>query len=239
MRFGSWLSLSAACVALAAPAHAQQYTDGSFSGWTSSLYAGSACPNLVVTNPATGGNPGAKLAFTQSACSTPEFATHYSPFTWNPLTQGAVSSITVGWDARWTGGSFQGDTRIGTGFIMRQGSHLFLGLPAIANFGEVSTNSWVHFAATLTAATWCDYAVFFCTGAQPDYSTAGGLMEFGLETSNYCPSCSKTLSGELDNFSVDIAYTPPTTVAPEPASVALMATGLVGLAAVVRRRRAS
>ncbi|MBI3791041.1 MAG: PEP-CTERM sorting domain-containing protein [Gemmatimonadetes bacterium] len=222
----------------ATPAWAQHYADGSLASFTSSLLYASGCPNLVVTHPVSGGNPGALLAFTQSECGTPEFATHYSPFTWDPSTQGALTTITVGWDARWTGGSFFGDTRIGTGFILRQSGHTYIGLGPGASFGEVATSSWSHFSAVLTQSMWCDYNGFSCNGTLPDFSTTGGVMAFGLETSNYCPGCGKTLSGELDNFSVDLQYTPPVTAAPEPASIALVACGLVGVGFVGRRRRA-
>jgi hypothetical protein len=221
--------------ALARPARAQHFTDTAMSGWSSLNVLPSQCPNLVVSNPASPGHS-TVLAFTQSACGTPQFATHWSPFSWNPSTQGAISAMTVGWEARWTAGSFQGDTRIGTAFIIRQAGATYYAVPPIANFGTVSSSSWSQFTAVLSSLTWCDYTGFTCPAAVPDFSATGGAIDFGLATANYCPGCGKTLSGELDNFDVDLQVAPPVTTAPEPASLALVASGLAGIGAVARRK---
>lgn len=152
-----------------------------------------------------------------SACGQ-MLAAHFSGFSWTPVTQGAISSLAIAYDANWQGGSFSGDTRIGTSALLRQGGTLFT-----ARYSEVRTSAWQTFAGPIAPGDWC--TLVSCVGAKPDFSATGGLIEFGIATSNNCPGCSKTLSGGLDNFSVNLVAAP----VPEPGTSALSALGLLAL----------
>lgn len=118
-----------------------------------------------------------------SACGQ-MLAAHFSGFSWTPVTQGAISSLAIAYDANWQGGSFSGDTRIGTSALLRQGGTLFT-----ARYSEVRTSAWQTFAGPIAPGDWC--TLVSCVGAKPDFSATGGLIEFGIATSNNCPGRSK------------------------------------------------
>lgn len=227
MRIPSPLSLILLAAAVAAPAQAQSFADAEMSGWTSALLIDGGCPGLATATPTTGGHPGAFLQYTQSACGL-MLATHFSGFQWDPATQGAITGMTIGYDANWQGGAFSGDTRIGTHAMIRQGGAVF-----VAMYGEVSGPAWTSFSAALAEADWLRMGSVGTS--TPDFSALGGLIEFGLASSNNCPGCGKTLSGGLDNYQVTLDTTAPPV--PEPSTWALMALGLAGTAAQSRRRR--
>ena len=224
-------SFSLACAALCAslaPASAQAastFEDTNLAGWASSLSVGGACPSLTTAHPGSGGNGGAFLQYTQAACG-PMAASHFSSFTWNPATQGAFDTVTIGYDANWQSGSFSGDTRIGTSALLRQNGQLFYAL-----YNEVAGPAWSHFSGTLTADNWTRLDG---QPLRPDFSGTGGVIEFGLSSSNNCPGCGKTLSGGFDNYSVTLALT---SAVPEPTSAALAAMGLLLVSVSARRKR--
>ncbi len=65
------------------------------------------------------------------------------------------------------------------------------------------------------------------TGPHPDFSATGAPITFGYLTTNGTPSTSYTVTGGVDNWSVDVHV-------PEPASLSVLALGALPL---LRRRR--
>ena len=74
---------------------------------------------------------------------------------------------------------------------------------------------------------------YSCRAAQLDFSATGALIEFGVETANSGASSFYSALGGFDNFSVEVTAVSPT---PEPATIVLLASGLLGVAVASRRR---
>lgn len=230
LHLGALTLISALSLALPRLAQADVvFSDGSLSDWSTSWVQSGSCSSVMNTqHPSSGGNAGAYLQFSQGGCN--QFVQrHLSTFTWNPSTQGAIASMTIGYDAQWQSGAFAGwDTRIGVNALIRQN-----GTDYFAVSGEVASPSWSHFSADIFAVNWVTLGG---GGGKPDFSGTGGLIEFGIATSNNCPSCYKQLSGGLDNYAVTLHGVDAVASVPEPTSLALFGVAALGLAATRRRR---
>lgn len=228
-------SAQSLCLPLALPSLARAdvvFSDASLNAWSTSWVTAGSCPGSASLNgvaQASGGNSGAFLQFTQGGCN--QFvAQHISGFSWNPSTQGAFSGLNIAYDANWQSGAFAGwDTRIGLNALLRQNGVLYYGM-----YREVSAAPWTHFSADLSAADWVSLNG---SAIAPDFSATGGLIEFGIATSNNCPGCYKQLSGGLDNFELTLHGVDAVSAVPEPTSLALVGLGVLGIAAARRRRK--
>ncbi len=226
----------AVVIALAAPvaAHAQtaSHYDGGMNGWTTQTIVNPyGCASGAGGTVATGGNPGSHWGFSNYDCYTLVFNAHVSTFSWNPMSQGAITgNLTFGYDISTSSGG-----QIAFENVLRQGNKWFVSGYNLATYGL----GWESVTSTPTA--WCEVFAGFgpsnsytCGGGLPDFSAAGGQIDFGVVSAN---SGSGLRYGGIDNFSVSFDHSAPASTVPEPVSMSLVATGLAGLALVTRRRR--
>jgi hypothetical protein len=74
----------------------------------------------------------------------------------------------------------------------------------------------------------------------PDFSGAGGVIQFGFASENSALNSGYTVGSGYDNFTSHVrAFQPTTGGVPEPATWGLMVLGFGGLGAVLRRQRAT
>jgi hypothetical protein len=185
---------------------------------------------------ASGGNPGAFqetiLNFNPPAIDV----SHLNPtFTYDPSTQGAIASINFNYDSI-EFSPLQGIEVVYSPLLFQNGTY-YTGV-----FDNVNQSVWTNFAHNgLTASDFVrDFDGLTLPGsgpAIPDFSSTGGPIEFGFATGNTAPCfipCSTTISG-IDNLSFTLNTVQPTI--PEPASLALLATGIVGIGIMSCRRR--
>lgn len=245
MTLSRWLrgaALLGAVLALPAQVRAQVFSDGTMNTWNST----------VVINPygcSSGGSfwasAGGKLnpiidpylGVWNYDCGTLVGVGHLSSFTWNPFSQGAITSpITFKWDGiHYSGGQMAFEA------LLRQGGKWYM---APVTYSLATTgNGWEALGGTAAANQWCEVFAGFgppngyaCGSSLPDFTASGGTIEFGVMALN---SGSYSRQGGIDNYEVDFVHGPGSTVAPEPASIFLVASGLAGVAFVGRRRRPS
>lgn len=189
-----------------------------------------------------GGNPGDAWVHSWSIPSIGGITGHRvaninSTFTYDPSVYGALGSLTFEFDV--LGVTSNGFTTPFFGFfvpVLRQGGVTYFSAGASIS----PTREWSTFTATLTGSTPWVLPNDQSNTLRPDFSAAGEAMEFGylfsVNTNCNGAVCSAgNLQSRLDNFSV--SATAVSTTVPEPASLALLATGLAGLGVVAGRRR--
>jgi hypothetical protein len=113
---------------------------------------------------------------------------------------------------------------------------------SLASAGSVNvfSNATVHTTGTLTDTTPADLTAFEAVGGglfNVLFNTITGTV-VSTSAGNTSASQATTATGTVSiAYTYDTAAPPPPTGTPEPASLALMGTGVLGIAAVLRRRR--
>jgi hypothetical protein len=233
----------AALLALALPAAAAPtFADSTFNladyTITKSLQSGTG----VVSQSASGGNPGSALEIDYTVPAAPPFTNTYgniyflnNGFTYDPSVDGALSSIAWSMDKKTT--ILQPSNFVlvnGQSFLVLQGGNYYA-----AAVGLASTQG-VYQTASLTTS-FSDFSLVTDMAAGTVNSAlhpsfAAGLMEFGFRNGyGIGPQTAAQLQVFEDNFSVTL--TPAVAAVPEPQTFALLLPGLA-LLAWTRARRA-
>lgn len=167
-------------------------------------------------------------------------------FKWNPSTQGAFMSIDYSFDLVMTNYFDPAPTpapgqtaAVGYTLLLLQGGHYYTSPVEIAS--TLHNKQWVSIAQTNRPAT-SFLRLNLADGTQipglhPDFSATGGEIIFGYDSLNAHGSTGifKATESGIDNYSVSLQDVH---VVPEPASttLAVLLSGLTGLAAVRRKR---
>lgn len=232
------MMVAALALTVSATANAQSFFDGTFaSGWSTQVIIGGGTGSGL-TSPTAGvgggGDPYWEVTHSVNCCGSYLGLFSSSPFIWNPSTQGAISNLTMSYQFR----TF--NAAVATGYMLQQGGRNYFRYAAAPNGGwsipyvESGLEMPGMWCELTSGPTWTG-----CPGANPDFSSTGGQIRFGVFTANSSLGGGYGTTSGIDNFSVEFRADTPPNVTPEPASLALLATGLVGVGAVVRRRRRS
>ena len=161
-----------------------------------------------------------------------------SAFTYDPRTQGAISSVHGSVDGRQHPGALGA---AGNYLILKQGASIYFD-----PFGFANTPGWTTYAFNnLTASSFGYYQrnrpyipvnVIDMT-VHPDFSKNGAAIQFGIATwnANDYLGGSYDNAADIDNFSISVT----TLVTPEPGAVMLAAACLTTAVVGLRRRRNS
>ena len=235
------LSPAAAAVAfsalalLATPALADvSFFDGTFNDadWTAAKFidtTAGASATFTAAQVATGGNPGSyrntDMNFTLGAIGVAHLS---NSSTYDPTTQGAVSTIDFSYDLLVTNPHVP-NAAVRYDILLVQGGVRY----ATTFFGDLITAppGWTHFShPSLTASDFIDYASGGFGTANPNFSAAGGLIEFGYVTRNSSTGATVTTHSGIDNWNLAVH------TVPEPSTAASLAFGAASLLALRRRR---
>jgi hypothetical protein len=180
-----------------------------------------------------GGDPG---SFRQTTHSIPDAAQSivlghvFTGASFDPSASGPIESLEFGLDLRFVGGSV-GTSQVGHQLLLSQAGSLYNALATAGAVAQGPGNGlpgpWSsHSFSGLSASS---FTLLSGNGpATPDFSRAGGPIQFGYLTLNTSIDTGLATTSGIDNWSVAI-------LVPEPSTVALLAGALLALAARARR----
>jgi hypothetical protein len=213
------------------------FSDGTFNNadWNNTKIldtAGNASFSAVQV--ASGGNPG---SFQQTIHSLNEGlmgAGHLnSNFAYNPSVQGAITSVDFRYDLI-EFSPLNGFEVIYQPLLFQNGTYY------VGSFDNLDQAVWTTFTHSgLTASGFGNsdggYSLPGAGPASPNFSSTGGLIEFGFFSGNTPVGGPFTTSSGIDNLAITIHAVPATV--PEPSYLFLLAITLAGLVASQRNRQ--
>ena len=157
------------------------------------------------------------------------FAHIYNPFSYDFATQGALESVSFSFDAILNSDTPEWTQTRGYFFLVEQNSSYYVSQRTYADLYA----GWQDVDGTLAAGQFNLYG----GSGNPDFSSTGAPLRFGYMTDNG-GSCSwgtiwLSSGGGVDNFSFTTNADP----IPEPATMLLLGSGLVGLAGFRRKNK--
>ncbi|MFG0260056.1 MAG: hypothetical protein ACF8LK_06855 [Phycisphaerales bacterium JB041] len=193
-----------------------------------SIDVGGNGSTTTVSQQLTGGNPNEYRRVFNSVASTPNSAIWglhlYLPSSYDPSNQGVVSSVCYSEDAILFAGAGSGQA---SGMLIEQSGKYFVGPSHATAFA-----SWTNISdPVLLQSNFSEInpgSGALNAFSNPDFSAAGGVMQFGFFRANSTSGGAYTRDGGIDNWSVCIV--------PAPGSAALLAGA--GCLAMRRRRSA-
>jgi len=220
------------------PALAITITDGTFnnSDWSTTKVADTTPNNDASSNnyQASGGLPGEyRVTEHYWQVSGPNsvtiaFAHIYNPFSYDLATQGTLESVSYSFDAILSWDSPEWTQTRGYFFLIEQNSNYYVSQRTYADLNA----GWQDVEGTLTA----DQFNLYGGSGNPDFSSTGAPLSFGYMTDNGGSYWAGTIwlssGGGVDNFSFTTNAAP----IPEPATMLLLGSGLVGLAGFRRKK---
>jgi hypothetical protein len=227
LRFLSVLVLLVLCAAAVPVLADTVFTDNSMNlgHYTTIGPDTSGMTTATATNCGACGDPGAALQITESflgAGGNIQAGFLNNTFTYNPGTQGAISSITASVNKN-IFITVAGGSNTFHPLIEQDGVFYIASIPG-ATIGSIGFTGYSLFSGTLTAASFDEYTL-----VNPNFT--GHAMAFGLAQISGSGS-TETLIAYYDNLKYDI--TPAKT--PEPASFSLLGLGLACVMTLASRK---
>ena len=218
-------ALAILLLARSASANTITFATGDFTPaeWSSNIWPGSTGTSTAFTE-ATGGNPGAyrRVSLTVDVFQSVLNSQLWSVAQFTPAAQGSVSSASLSYDITRVFTDDPGATQVVAGVSLEQDGVIYF------QFIGISTAS---------PPTWDPIAVANLVPLFPAINWVNGnAITFGFYDSVSSSTEGFTIDGGYDNYAVTVNYTPLTSTVPEPASLLLVASGLVGLARMKHRR---
>lgn len=217
------------------------YFDTEFTDWTYQIIQiTGAFTDTPPVRVGTGGNGGAYREQTLSADRSAGGSTfaitvaNFGGIFYDPSVSGAIDGLTIGYDLRGIAADIDIDfSGLFRPYLQQAGTIFSLGttINDQATFG-----AWTSYLNSSTSADdWFEIGVSESDSAKPDFSENGSVIQFGYRVGlgMSCPAnigafCrAASLTSGLDNFSVSITSFDDQAVVPEPATLALLGTGLV------------